>query len=194
MTLSPGALFGGARLDPLSLLLRKGLPASICPPKKAIAVQAAQPKGSSMQATVEAILKQKGSRVWTIPGEATVFEAIQLMAARNIGALVVVSGHKLEGIFSERDYTRKVALHGKSSKETFVSEVLSHELHVASPQNTIEECMRLMTENRVRHLPVLDGEALVGLVSIGDLVNWIISAQSMEITQLHSYISGQYPG
>jgi CBS domain-containing protein len=147
-----------------------------------------------MQATVEAILKQKGSRVWTIPGEATVFEAIQLMAARNIGALVVVSGNKLEGIFSERDYTRKVALHGKSSKETFVSEVLSHELHVATPHSTIEDCMRLMTENRVRHLPVIDGEALVGLVSIGDLVNWIISAQSMEITQLHSYISGQYPG
>jgi CBS domain-containing protein len=147
-----------------------------------------------MQATVEAILKQKGSRVWTIPGEATVFEAIQLMAARNIGALVVVSGSKLEGIFSERDYTRKVALHGKSSKETFVSEVLSHELHVAAPHSTIEECMRLMTENRVRHLPVLEGEKLVGLVSIGDLVNWIISAQSMEITQLHSYISGQYPG
>lgn len=148
-----------------------------------------------MQATVDTILKQKGSRVWTIPGEATVFEAIQLMAARNIGALVVLSKEeKLAGIFSERDYTRKVALHGKSSKETFVSEVLSPRLHVATPQNTIEECMRLMTENRVRHLPVLNGEALVGLVSIGDLVNWIISAQSMEITQLQSYISGQYPG
>ena len=148
-----------------------------------------------MQATVDTILKQKGSRVWTIPGEATVFEAIQLMAARNIGALVVVSGeNKLAGIFSERDYTRKVALHGRSSKETLVNEVLSPNLHVATPQNTIEECMRLMTENRVRHLPVLQGETLMGLVSIGDLVNWIISAQSMEITQLHSYISGQYPG
>jgi CBS domain-containing protein len=148
-----------------------------------------------MQATVDTILKQKGSRVWTIPGEATVFEAIELMAARNIGALVVLSGeNKLAGIFSERDYTRKVALHGKSSKETFVSDVLSQSLHVAAPHSTIEECMRLMTENRVRHLPVLNGETLVGLVSIGDLVNWIISAQSMEITQLQSYISGQYPG
>ena len=147
-----------------------------------------------MQATVEAILKQKGSRVWSVPPGATVFEAIELMAARNIGALVVVSGNKLEGIFTERDYTRKVALHGKSSKETFVSEVLSQQLPVATPQSTVEDCMRMMTENRVRHLPVLDGDKLAGLVSIGDLVNWIISAQTMEIHQLHSYISGQYPG
>ena len=144
--------------------------------------------------TVDAILKQKGSRVWTIPAEATVFEAIQLMAARNIGALVVVSDGKLEGIFSERDYTRKVALHGKSSQETLVNEVLSPELLVASPGSTVEECMRLMTQNRVRHLPVLDGQALVGLVSIGDLVNWIITAQSVEIQQLQTYIAGQYPG
>ena len=147
-----------------------------------------------MQATVDAILKQKGARVWTIPSDATVFEAIQLMAARNIGALVVVSGGKIEGIFSERDYTRKVALYGKSSKDTLVSEILSAGLIVAAPHSTVEECMRLMTENRVRHLPVLNGEELVGLVSIGDLVNTIISTQSMEIHQLHSYISGQYPG
>ena len=147
-----------------------------------------------MQATVETLLKHKGSRVWTIPPGATVFEAIELMAARNIGALVVVSGTKLEGIFTERDYTRKVALHGKSSKETFVSEVLSQQLPMATPQSTVEDCMRLMTENRVRHLPVLDGDKLAGLISIGDLVNWIISAQTMEIHQLHSYISGQYPG
>ena len=147
-----------------------------------------------MQATVESLLKQKGSRVWTIPPEATVFEAIQLMAARNIGALVVMSGHTLEGIFTERDYTRKVALQGKASKETLVSELLSHQVHVATPLSTVEDCMRIMTDNRVRHLPVLDGETLVGVVSIGDLVNWIITAQTMEIHQLHSYISGQYPG
>ncbi len=147
-----------------------------------------------MQATVEAILKQKGSRVWTIPPGATVFEAIELMAARNIGALVVVSGNKLDGIFTERDYTRKVALHGKSSKDTFVSEILSPQVQVATPLSTVEDCMRIMTENRVRHLPVLEGEQLVGLISIGDLVNWIISVQSMEIHQLQSYISGQYPG
>src|SRR6185295_16869606 len=121
-----------------------------------------------MQATVDAILKQKGSRVWTIPGEATVFEAIELMAARNIGALVVVSGEKLDGIFTERDYTRKVALLGKSSKETLVNDILSPKLIVASPDSTIEDCMRLMTENRVRHLPVLHEGQLAGLVSIGD--------------------------
>ena len=147
-----------------------------------------------MQVTVDAILKQKGSRVWTIPGEATVFEAIQLMAARNIGALVVMSDDKLEGIFTERDYTRKVALQGKSSKDTPVNEILSPNLVVAAPTSTIEECMRLMTQNRVRHLPILDNNQLVGLVSIGDLVNWIISAQSVEILQLQSYIAGQYPG
>jgi CBS domain-containing protein len=147
-----------------------------------------------MQATVEALLKQKGSRVWTISPDATVFEAIQLMAARNIGALVVMSGPKLEGIFTERDYTRKVALQGKASKDTLVGELLSHQLHVATPQSTIEDCMRIMTDNRVRHLPVLDGETLVGVVSIGDLVNWIITVQTLEIHQLHSYISGQYPG
>ena len=147
-----------------------------------------------MHATVDAILKQKGSRVWTIPAEATVFEAIQLMAARNVGALVVMSGDRIEGIFTERDYTRKVALQGKSSKDTPVSAILSARLVVVAPDSTIEECMRLMTENRVRHQPVLSDGRLAGLVSIGDLVNWIISAQSVEIDQLHNYISGQYPG
>ena len=147
-----------------------------------------------MEVTVDAILKQKGSKVWTIPGDATVFEAIQLMSARNIGALIVVSRGRIEGVFTERDYTRKVALQGKSSKDTLVSEILSSKLIVAAPSSTIEDCMRLMTENRVRHLPVLDNDQLVGIVSIGDLVNWIISAQSVEILQLHSYIAGQYPG
>lgn len=147
-----------------------------------------------MHDTVDAILKQKGSRVWSVPGEATVFEAIQLMAARNIGALVVLHGTRLEGIFTERDYTRKVALLGRSSKDTAVSDIISHEICVAAPDSTIEECMRLMTTNRVRHLPVLNGDVLVGLVSIGDLVNWIIRVQSMEIDQLHNYLSGQYPG
>ena len=146
-----------------------------------------------MQGTVDAILKQKGSRVWSIPGDATVFEAIQIMAARNIGALVVLKGTQLEGIFTERDYTRKVALHGKSSKDTLVSDIISQEICVAAPDSTIEECMRMMTNNRVRHLPVLHHEVLVGVVSIGDLVNWIIRAQSVEIDQLHNYITGQYP-
>ena len=143
-----------------------------------------------MQATVDAILKHKGSRVWTIPGEATVFEAVQLMAGRNIGALVVLSKDGLEGIFTERDYTRKVVLHGKSSKETLVRDILSRDRIVAAPDSTIEDCMRLMTENRVRHLPIVEGEAVVGIVSIGDLINWTISAQHAAIEQLESYITG----
>ena len=143
-----------------------------------------------MHSTVDAILKQKGSRVWTIPGDVCVFEAIQLMAARNIGALVVVSGDKLEGIFTERDYTRKVALKGKSSKELKVREILSESFAPVTPAHTIEDCMRLMTEHRVRHLPVLQGDQILGVISIGDLVNWIISAQTTAIHQLQTYIAG----
>ena len=107
---------------------------------------------------------------------------------------MIVENGTLIGLLSERDYTRKIALKGKSSKSTAVGEIISQPIISVARDTTIEECMRLMTENRVRHLPVLEGGTLVGLVSIGDLVNWIISAQSMEITQLHSYISGQYPG
>ena len=144
--------------------------------------------------TVEAVLKHKGSSIWSVSPDATVFEAIRLMADKNVGALVVRSGTELHGVFTERDYTRKVALHGKSSKDTLVSEIISGRLVAVAPDDTIEECMRLMTEQRIRHLPVLEGERLVGIVSIGDLVNWIISAQTVAIDQLQSYITGQYPG
>jgi CBS domain-containing protein len=143
---------------------------------------------------ISSILKHKGSKVWSISPEATVFEAIQLMAEKNIGALLVVTGEKLVGVMSERDYTRKVALKGKSSKETQVREIISLPAIFVSPDRTIEDCMRLMTENRVRHLPVLEGDRILGVVSIGDLVNWLISAQSEAINQLESYITGQYPG
>ena len=140
--------------------------------------------------TIREILNTKGSAVWTISPEATVFEAIKLMADKNVGALLVTERDKLVGIISERDYTRKVALRGKSSRETAVREILSGQvIHVTAAQ-TVEECMRLMTEHRVRHLPVLDGEKIAGLVSIGDLVNWIISAQHTAISQLQTYITG----
>jgi CBS domain-containing protein len=142
--------------------------------------------------SINEILDHKGSAVWTIPPDVTVFEAIQMMSDKNVGALLVTERDKLIGIVSERDYTRKVALKGKSSKETKVREIISGDVLSVTPQHTIEECMRLMTEHRVRHLPVLDGEKIIGVVSIGDLVNWTISAQSTTICQLETYISG-YP-
>lgn len=144
--------------------------------------------------TIDEILHQKPADLHTIAPDATVFDAIELMAHKNIGALLVMSGNRLVGVVSERDYTRKVALKGKSSRDTRVSEIVSSPVIAASPSHTVEQCMRLMTENRVRHLPVLARDEVVGIVSIGDLVNWIISAQSVTITQLESYISGQYPG
>lgn len=142
---------------------------------------------------INEILSNKSSQIWSVSPDATVFEAIQLMADKNIGALPVLAGNQLVGVVSERDYTRKVALKGKSSKDTKVLEILATPV-TATPSHTVEECMKLMTTNRVRHLPVLDGEKLIGLVSIGDLVNWIISAQSVTINQLESYITGHYPG
>lgn len=142
---------------------------------------------------VNEILAHKAIQLWTVSPDATVFEAIGLMAEKNIGALPVMSGDKLLGVVSERDYTRKVAIKGKSSKETKVREILAPPV-TATPTHTVEECMKLMTTNRVRHLPIMEGERLVGLVSIGDLVNWIINAQSVTIHQLESYITGHYPG
>jgi CBS domain-containing protein len=142
--------------------------------------------------TISEILQHKGAKVWSISPEATVYEAIQLMAERNIGAVLVMEDNKLVGIVSERDYTRKVMLKGKTSKQTAVREILSEDLIHVSSSHTIEDCMRLMTTHRIRHLPVLDAGQVVGIVSIGDLVNWIISAQSHTIHQLQSYIAG-YP-
>lgn len=144
--------------------------------------------------TVDSILQLKNTKIWSIEPEATVFEAIQMMADKNIGALPVMKSGKLVGLISERDYTRKVALKGKSSKQTPVQEILSAPIISAGPGSSVEECMRLMTEHRVRHLPVLRDDELVGIVSIGDLVNWTISAQHVALSQMEDYISGKYPG
>lgn len=141
--------------------------------------------------SIGTVLHHKGATVWTVAPGATVFEAIRLLAQKNIGALPVVDGDKLIGMFSERDYTRKVALEGKTSQKTLVREIISTKVISANPQNTVEDCMRLMTENRIRHLPVLENEKIVGLISIGDLVNWIISAQSAAINQMESYLTGR---
>ena len=144
-------------------------------------------------ATISEILKYKGSTAWSISPSATVFEAIQLMADKNIGALLVTENHRLVGIISERDYTRKVMLRGRSSKDTAVREILSDDVVQVTPAHSVEDCMRLMTDHRIRHLPVIEGGEILGIISIGDLVNWIISAQNSTIHQLQTYIAG-YPG
>jgi CBS domain-containing protein len=141
-------------------------------------------------ATISEILSHKGNAAWAISPDATVFEAIQIMAEKNVGALLVTEKDKLVGIISERDYTRKVVLKGKASRTTAVKEILSsHVIHI-SPAHTVQECLRLMTDHHFRHLPVLDGDRIAGIVSIGDLVNWIISAQHTTISQLQTYITG----
>jgi CBS domain-containing protein len=142
---------------------------------------------------VSALVHSKAPGLWTIAPDATVFEAIKLMADKNIGALVVMAGDRLVGVVTERDYTRKVALQGKSSKETRVREIISPEIVTVGPHQTVEECMRLMTEHRVRHLPVVEKGKVLGIVSIGDLVNWTIFAQSATIDQMTHYITGGYP-
>lgn len=144
--------------------------------------------------TVAAILKTKGTAVWSVPPDAMVFDAIQLLAEKNVGALMVIENGTLLGIFSERDYTRKIALQGKASKQTPVREVITSRLVTVTPSTTIDECLRLMTEHRIRHLPVLDDARVKGVISIGDLVNWIITAQEAMIHQLQGYISGDYTG
>jgi CBS domain-containing protein len=139
---------------------------------------------------ISSLLFNKTHQVWSIAPEAKVFDAIKFMAEKNIGALPVISGGKLLGIFTERDYTRKIALAGKSSRETAVFEVISERCITVTPHDSVEDCMRLMTENRVRHLPVLEGNKLIGIISIGDLVNWIISVQNFAIEQMEQYIAG----
>ena len=139
--------------------------------------------------TLAIILARKGSPVWSISPDATVFEAIQLMADKNVGALPVVDNSRLIGIISERDYTRKVILKGLSSKDTPVRDIMTREVLTASPSDSIADCMRVMTEKRVRHLPVLEGTKMIGIVSIGDITKWLISAQAETIER---YVTGDY--
>lgn len=144
--------------------------------------------------TVASILNSKGREVFSIAPDRSVYEAIERLAERNIGALVVLEGDRMVGVFSERDYTRKVALQGRSSKDTLVREVITGRVVTVHPGTPVAECMQLMTEHRVRHLPVVENGRVVGMLSIGDLVNWIIHTQRATIQQLHSYIAGGYPG
>lgn len=141
--------------------------------------------------SVKDILDEKGYEVFKIEPEATVYEALKKMAGQNIGALLVVKDEKVVGVFSERDYARKIILRGKSSKESTVGELLSERIFYVKPTTTTTECMQIMTDHRVRHLPVLDNEKLVGIVSIGDIVNKTIQGQKNTIQQLEDYILGK---
>ena len=140
--------------------------------------------------TVAQLLQGKGSEVWSVAPDATVYDAISIMADKGVGALVVLAGQQLVGIVSERDYARKVILQGKSSRDTPVRAIMTDRVHYVGPEQTVEECMALMTAKRIRHLPVLRGERLDGIVSIGDLVKALIAEREVRIQQLESYITG----
>lgn len=158
------------------------------------ALAATSQRLTAMVDTVAAILKRKGNTVWSVTPEATVYEAIAMMADKGVGALVVVTGGTVAGMVSERDYARKVILKGKSSRETRVGEIMTTPVITVTPEHTVEQCLEIITENRIRHLPVLEAGQLAGVVTIGDLVNALISAQADTIHQLSSYITGKYPG
>lgn len=143
---------------------------------------------------IESLLTFKGRQVISVAPTATVYEAIEKMSEKGIGALVVMSEGRLAGIISERDYARKVILKDRSSKQTQVREIMTSPVITVTPGDTVEECMRIITENRIRHLPVVDRDRVVGMISIGDLVNWTITAHEETIGHLQSYIAGQYPG
>lgn len=143
--------------------------------------------------SVRSVLQNKGGSVHQVAPETPVYEALELMAFHDIGALLVISGAQLCGVFSERDYARKVILQGKASRDTPVGDIMSSPPIVAHPGHTVEDCMHLMTEFHIRHLPVVDQGAVTGVLSIGDLVNWIIHRQEHEIAQLNHYIAGSYP-
>jgi CBS domain-containing protein len=140
-------------------------------------------------ATVKQLLQGKGHDIWSIGPEASVYDAIELMADKEVGALVVMEGSSLVGVLSERDYARKVVLQGRSSKGTKINEIMTSRVAYARPEQTVEECMALMTDKRIRHLPVMDGDELLGVISIGDLVKAIIEEQQHVIEQLEQYIS-----
>jgi CBS domain-containing protein len=145
---------------------------------------------AELESKISAVLTSKSADIWSIPPAASVYEAIEMMAEKQIGALPVMENGQLVGIISERDYARKVILKGRSSKETPVADIMTRDLVTISPQHTVGECMRIVTDKRFRHLPVLEGGKLVGIVSIGDLVNWVISEQQQTIRHLEAYIRG----
>jgi len=154
-----------------------------------------QPTGSMEITTpVRLVLKHKGDHVWHIAPGATVFEAISMMAEKNIGALPVLDGGRLLGMISERDYSRKVILLGRASRETTVANIMTRDPATVGPDASVETCMQLMTDKHVRHLPILEETRLLGILSIGDLVHWIIGTQKSAIRDLENFVTGAYPG
>ena len=144
--------------------------------------------------TIGLVLKNKGqTMILSIEPEQSVYKAIEMLAKFDVGALLVLSNDRLIGIFSERDFARKGILEGHHSRDTLVNQIMTSPVQSVSPQHTVDECMTLMTQGHFRHLPVLEGETVVGLVSIGDLVKWVISGQQQAIEELQGYITGAYP-
>lgn len=148
---------------------------------------------TKISGTVGSVLKRKGTDVWFVAPGQTVYEAIERMANKGVGALLVMEGEKLQGIISERDYARKVILRGKSSRVILVKEIMTSPVIVVKPDRSVEECMGIITANRIRHLPIVENEKVLGVVSIGDLVKWVVSEQEDTIEHLENYISAKYP-
>ncbi len=136
------------------------------------------------------LMRNKGGRVWSLSPSASVYDAVAMMAEKQVGALLVMEGGRLVGIVSERDYARKVILQGRSSKDTPVAEIMSSPVITVTPVHSIGECMQIVTEKRIRHLPVVEGDQVTGMVSIGDLVNWVVSEQQATIRHLEAFIAG----
>ena len=141
---------------------------------------------------ISQLLSEKGSGFWSVAPNATVLQALEMMAAKNVGALLVMEGPRLAGIFSERDYARKVVLEGRTSKDTQVKDIMSAKVVCVTPAQSVEDCMALMTDKRIRHLPVIDGDEVLGVISVGDVVKAVISEHTFTINQLEHYITGTH--